>query len=649
MPEDRPKAIANGPSHANPERVTKAEREPGDPQHVSGQVSQSTNSDIDALKRGLAASEAARQYAEALIEIVQQPLMVLDADLRVRRATSAYCETFMVTRQETEGQLVYEIGNGQWNAPRLRELLTSALFRPEPFLDFEVEHDFPHIGRRTMRLSGRSIPHGDAQERSLLVAIEDVTARCAIAEMRLQRLFETSKDGIVVIDAETATVQNVNRFFLELTGLERHEFIGKKVSHAGELPGIGWAAGIIAATEESEVVRRDDVEITTKTGLRIPVDVVANRYLVGSQAVVQLNIRDVRGRRQSEKALLESEERFRIVVETPRDYAIFQLDGEGMILSWNAGAERLLGWQEGEAIGKSGSIVFTPEDVELGEPERELAQALTEGRAKGERWHMRKDGTRFFAIGVLTLVNRHEGRGPVFTKVVQDITNRKEQDDRQRQRLEEKSVLVREIHHRIQNNLQMIVSLLKLQSSHVSDSGLLSAFEETVGRVGAIARIHEHLDASGDLGLVEAGAYLKAAAEELISLHSEVPGGVQLQVSGGEILLGIETAIPVGLIANELIRNSLKHGLGAQSGRLEVIFERVSTPVGSAPQVRLRVCDTGAGFPAGFDPSSGASMGYRLVTILARQLRAHLEIGNEGGASVTVTFPVPLSGVAGRE
>jgi PAS domain S-box-containing protein len=488
----------------------------------------------------------------------------------------------------------------------------------------------------------------------VLLAIEDVTERREIAEIRFQRLFETAKDGIVVLDADAQSVLDVNAFFLQLTGFQRHDFIGKTVAQAGALLGIPEAAEILPATEKSEIVRRDDVKITTRNGRVIPVDVVANRYLVGSHPVVQLNVRDISARMEAAEALRESEERFRLVVESVHDYAIFQLDSEGNIVTWNTGAERLLGWPEQEVIGKSGTIVFTPEDLARGEPEREFEQARIEGRAQAERWHMRKDGSRFYSSGVLTRVNRENGSGLMFTKVMQDITTRKEQEERLRQSLEQKSILAREIHHRVKNNLQMIVSLLSLQANHSDDPQVLAAFDETKGRVRAIAQIHEQLYASEDLREVEVGTYLKGLANEVVSLHATVPDGVQLQVSVPELVLPIEKAIPVSLIANELIVNSLKHGLQERTGKLEVTLECFSgTGAGggesspSSTLARLRVHDSGPGFPAAFDPSSASSMGYRLVNMLLRQLRAQIEIRNDGGASVTVTFPIQSSRQSG--
>jgi len=147
-----------------------------------------------------------------------------------------------------------------------------------------------------------------------------------------------------------------------------------------------------------------------------------------------------------------------------------------------------------------------------------------------------------------------------FTKVMQDITARKEQDDQLRRSVEEKSVLVREIHHRVKNNLQMIVSLLSLQSSHTSDAPTLAVFEDMEARVRAVAHVHEKLYASDDLTSVEIGDYLAALARELVAIHATDPAGVNLEVDVHPTVLHIERAVPLGLIANELILNALKHG-----------------------------------------------------------------------------------------
>jgi two-component system CheB/CheR fusion protein len=606
-----------------------------------------TLQDIDPLKRGLQAAEEARDYAEGMIETVREPLVVIDSDLRVQRATRAFYDTFLVSREETEGRFLYDLGNGQWNQPRLRELIGEALFRSEPFHDFEVDHEFPHIGHRTMRLNGRRIPFPHSTQRMLLLSIEDVTERREMAEIRFQRLFETAKDGIAVIDVETQTVQDVNPFFLELTGYGRGDFAGRPVVEAGKMLGIPEIGNGVEATRNQEVVRYEDLQLATRDNGRVPVDVVGNSYVVGNRPVIQFNVRDVSARARAAKALRDSEQRFRMFVESVSDYALFQLDEKGQILTWNSGAEHMLGWKEHEAVGKNAAIVFTPEDVEKGEAERELDTARARGRAEDERWHLRKDGTRFFASGVLTEVCDDQGNRIGFAKVMRDVTARKEQDEQLRRSLAEKETLVREIHHRVKNNLQVIVSLLSLQSRHTNDPHVLAAFEEAESRLRAIAHIHERLYASDDLTEVEFAEYITGLAHELVQLHSAAPDQISLNLEVADMVLHIEQAIPLGLIANELMLNSLKHGLNGKPGKLLIRLAYIPGTVDrdngetlDEGWALLEIADSGPGLPPGLDVTATKSLGLRLVNMLVRQLRGRLEIGDGDGAQLSVRFPL---------
>ncbi len=478
-----------------------------------------TLQDIDPLKRGLEAAEEARDYAEGMIETVREPLVVLDADLRVLRATPAFYETFLVSREETQGRFLYDLGNGQWNRRRLRELIGSALFRNEPFQDYEVEHDFPHIGRRTMRLNARRIPRQDAQHRTLLLAIEDVTARREAAEILFQRLFETAKDGIMVVEAETGIVLDVNPYFLSCTGFPREDVVGKKLAEAEPFLEMFQAPTLISSLTDSESIRHDEVELKKSDGSVITMELVANLYHVGSQPVAQLNFRD--------------------------------------------------------------------------------------------------------------------------------ITQRKDQEESLRRSVEEKAVLVREIHHRVKNNLQVIVSLLSLQANYTNDREAIAAFEDMEGRVRAIAHIHETLYATPDLAQIEFAAYLANLVRELLLLHSKVPNGIALDLKTEEMVLDMEQAIPLGLVANELILNALKHGLAGGRGRLEVAltYKRDREHVLDAQLLddgwaQLRVFDSGPGLPADIDLSQARSMGFRLLNLLTKQLRGKVYFGKAPGATVCVEFPL---------
>ncbi len=722
--------------------------------------------DIDALKRGLEAAEEARAYAEGMIETVREPLVVLDADLRVQRATTAFYETFLVSREETEGHLLYDLGSGQWNNARLRELLGAALFRQMPFHDFDLEYDFPHIGRRTMRLNARRIPRLDPKHRMLLLAIEDTTERREKAEIRFQRLFETAKDGIVVLDRETESIVDVNPFFLQLTGYGREEIAGKRLAVAAPFTLLDGVRNAIPQLGSQEVLRFDNVDLACKSDRRVSVDIIANGYAVGSQQVVQLNIRDISARKIAARELLLSQERFRTFVDSVKDYALFELDRRGVIVNWTSGAERLLGWSEAEAVGKRSEIVFTPEDVEAGADREELEGARYDGRAEDERWHIRKDGSRFFASGVLTQVCDEHGSLRGFAKVMRDVTDRKaaeqqaalldlahdaiivrqldgtilswnrgaenlygwtaaealgkslhqllrtqfpeplenisahlakqehwdgvvghvqkdgssmvvasrwalqhmstdepprvleinaditarvEQEQRLQRSVEEKSTLVREIHHRVKNNLQVIVSLLSLQSNQMKDPRLQEAFEDTESRVRAIAQIHERLYASEDLTEVEFAGYLTHLSRELVALYATVPNSVDLRLDMQEMVLHIEQAIPLGLIANELIINSLKHGLQGKPGTLDVCLKYMPEIANLKPGQTLdegwaEVCvkDSGPGLPEDLDLDRLKSLGYRLIKLLVRQVHGELDLNRGPGAAVRVRFPLML-------
>jgi PAS domain S-box-containing protein len=605
-----------------------------------------TFQNIDPLKRGLEAAEQARDYAEGMIETVREPLVVLDSDLRIQRATQAFYDIYLVARDETEGRFLYDLGNGQWNQSRLRELIGNALFRSEPFYDYEIDHEFPHIGRRVMRLNGRLIPFPQSERRMLLLSIEDVTERREIAEIRFQRLFETAKDGIVVFDVESQTVQDVNPQFLKLTGFEREDFVGRPIEDIArklDLPDLGRT---IEEARQSEFIRNEDLRLRRSDQQTIDVDVLGNAYMVGSQPVIQFNIRDVSSRTKAANALRESEQRFRLFVESVSDHALFQVDLDGMIVSWNSGAEHLLGWTEGEVLGKNADLVFTPEDIERGEPKREKEDARVHGRAVDERWHIRKDGTRFFASGVLSQVCDETGKLLGFAKIMRDVTQRKEQEEKLQRSVVQKETLVREIHHRVKNNLQVIVSLLSMQSRHTKDPQVLAAFEESESRLRAIAHIHERLYASEDLSEVDFGKYVSGLASELVQLHSGRPDEIDLKIDVIDLVLHIERAVPLGLIANELLLNSIKHGLDGKPGHLEIMLQNAPAPdtqtenPASTPWAELRVTDSGPGLPADFDPARVTSMGMRLVGMLVRQLKGKLAVNPGPAASFSVHFPL---------
>lgn len=339
--------------------------------------------------------------------------------------------------------------------------------------------------------------------------------------------------------------------------------------------------------------------------------------------------------------------RFQLLVENVRDYAFILLDRNNVITDWNIGAERLLGYKEEEIIGKSGHIFFTEEDRAQGEPEKEMQEALKNGRAEDDRWHRRKDGSRFMASGVMTKLQDADGRFLGFAKIMRDVTEREQARERLEASLREKETLLKETHHRVKNNLEMIVSLLRLQSAHIDDAKVLAMFEETQNRVRAVARIHETLYSTADLATIHFATYLQELVKDLLAVYG-AGERITADIDAADMALAIEQAIPLALIVNELLTNSLTHAfpdLARGHVKVGLYYE-------SGPQVAetldsgngiLTVEDGGVGLPGNVDIRRPGSMGFHLVNVLIRQLRGTIvSEPQQKGTKWIVRFPLEL-------
>ena len=329
-------------------------------------------------------------------------------------------------------------------------------------------------------------------------------------------------------------------------------------------------------------------------------------------------------------------QRFQLLVENARDYAIILFNPDNRVVEWNSGAERMLGYTAEEVLGQSGALFFLPEDRAAHQPENELATAKQAGRAEDERWHLRKDGSRFRASGVMSAAYDEGGTLVGFVKILRDVTERERARDQLEQTLRERDILLREVHHRVKNNLQVIVSLLRIQASHLTDSHVVAALEESQNRVLAIARIHETLYTTIDLATIHFGPYLNELLAHLVAFYG-ARDRIVPKLMTDDMALELEQAVPVGLITNELVCNALKHGFPHHGrGHLEVGLRYLSPE-----EAELRVSDDGVGLPADFDVEKVTSMGYHLVTVLARQLRGKLTILRpEHGTEVLISFPL---------
>lgn len=215
-----------------------------------------------------------------------------------------------------------------------------------------------------------------------------------------------------------------------------------------------------------------------------------------------------------------------------------------------------------------------------------------------------------------------------------DITERKLAIEKISASLREKEILLKEIHHRVKNNLQIISSLLNLQANSIDDPFTLGQFQDSQNRIRSMALIHERLYRSDDLARVDYGTYLRDLTNSLMQTYRKYAQAVTLKVETDPILLDVDTAIPCGLIVNELVSNALKHAFpDGRAGEIGIEMRRCGEG-----RYRLVVRDDGVGIPAELDYRHSVSLGLQLVNSLTRQIDGTLELSQEGGTTFEILF-----------
>jgi PAS domain S-box-containing protein len=225
------------------------------------------------------------------------------------------------------------------------------------------------------------------------------------------------------------------------------------------------------------------------------------------------------------------------------------------------------------------------------------------------------------------------GRPARLIGTFQDITERKASQELLQASLHQKDVLLMEIHHRVKNNFQIICSLLNLQAGQLADAVAREALGEAQSRIRAISLAHEQLYASKDLAHIDIGDHARVLSETLVRSLGALARNVEIDISATPCLVGIDIAIPSGLIINELMSNALKHAFHGRVGRVRVSIDAHGGHIAS-----LSVEDNGIGLPAGFDAMSATSLGLRLVSALAQQIGGTLRVSNSasGGAKFRI-------------
>jgi len=363
---------------------------------------------------------------------------------------------------------------------------------------------------------------------------------------------------------------------------------------------------------------------------RLPV--VARRAVEAHQLAVE--------RKRAEKALRESEERLRTVVEASLD-AIIAVNTEGRLILFNGAAQELFQYSEEEALNQPADILLREEIGKIHQERLEKFLKKGVGRCghigrQMEKPFCRKDGSLFEAE-VSMSAGRLDGLRLVVL-AIHDITERKRAEEQLNASLREKEILLREVHHRVKNNMQVISGLLDLQARSSGNPELMEMFRESQSRIRSMALIHEKLYGSTDFARIDLAGYVRTLSQDLFQSYKINPGKIALIIqTDGNVYVDVSKAIPCGLILNELISNALKHAFPRdRHGELQIIIHETENT-----EIEIVVRDNGFGLPDDVDIYQPQSVGLHLINGLVKnQFDGQMEVRRDNGTEFRITFPL---------
>jgi len=367
----------------------------------------------------------AGEYAENIINTVREPLIILDHDLRVITASRSFYEVFKVKPEETMGQLIYNMGNKQWDIPKLRELLEDILPKKLTLDNYKVQHDFAAIGQRTMLLNARQIKRALGKERIILLAIEDIT-ESRQAEDIYKTLMEKSLVAVFI-------VQKGKFRFINTSAIAQADYDSEEL--------VGRDADTIVYPEDREMVKENgramlrgehpapyEFRMVTKHGqIRWIMQIVSPIEYKGNTAILG-NAMDITERRQAEEALRQSEEKYRTILESIQE-GYFEVDLTGNFTFFNDSMCRLYGYSKEELMGMNYRHYTDKEHS------KKLFQTFNKVYNTGEPteafdWQIiRKDGDKRYIEASVSLQKDSSDKPTGFKGMIRDITERKREEE----------------------------------------------------------------------------------------------------------------------------------------------------------------------------------------------------------------------------
>ncbi|MDD5578034.1 MAG: PAS domain S-box protein [Methylobacter sp.] len=476
--------------------------------------------------------------------------------------------------------------------------------------------------------AGKVIPFPGQELGSVILIHENISDHKRL-EHRFRQAVESAPNAIVMVNEE-GTILMVNLQTEKSFGYSRAELVGQPVEilvperfRGGH---VSFRKAYLAVPVSRPMGAGRDLFGLRKDGTEFSIEIGLSLIENHEETIVLSSIVDITERKRLEH-------RFRQAVESAPN-AIVMVNEEGTILMVNLQTEKSFGYSRAELVGQPVEILV-PERFRGGHVSfRKAYLAVPVSRPMGagrDLFGLRKDGTEFPVEIGLGLID--DENGTIVLSSIVDITERKNANDKLKDALNEKEMLLKEVYHRVKNNLQVVSSLINLQARNVTNESTADLLKQSADRIKAMALLHEKLYQSKDLARIDFNAYIHSLVDHLMFGYGAHSGKIDINLKIDDVFLDVDTAIPCGLIINELLSNAIKHAFpNDRHGEIGVIFTQ------NEGDFMLRITDNGIGFPPDLDFKKSASLGLQLVNTLTNQLMGRLTLDQANGSSFTIHF-----------
>jgi PAS domain S-box-containing protein len=452
------------------------------------------------------------------------------------------------------------------------------------------------------------------------------------SEERFRMLFKHHSAVMLVIDRETGKIIDANEASENFYGWSIDELKRKCIQQI-YVPSSDAVKNQMEKAAISHSARFEFRHRRADGSIR-DVEVFNNEIEIAGKNLLYSIVHDITERHLAEESVLDSEKRFRAAfMGSPAALAITTQDG-GIWIDANQTELAMFGYTRDELIGKS--VMDTNLWIDLNDRNRIIAALVQNGEVRNQNVQLRhKDGKSISASVSANSLTLKGVKHILFA--TEDITERQQSEERIKQNLIEKEILLREIHHRVKNNLAVISSLLGLQANRIQGNAVKEMMDACQLRIKSMALVHEKMYCNQNVSRVDFSDYINSIVQDLTSTYHNEIRNITIRIQIQDILLDIETATPCGMIINELISNAMKHAFPETiRPELTISFEKADNTY------TLMVQDNGIGLSDDFGSTSTNTLGLLLVRALSRQLRGtvkfHSDASVRQGTTVTFTF-----------